>query len=123
MSDKPEIEDLTTLPRVLDIRMEGGSPVVIVSTQHMFESVFPDGATNGDPGVWGIILADAIQHVARAHREALCRFADQGKGPQPPPEEVVLSRLMQVLMDEVSKPSTSITGTSVVTAKEPAGKD
>jgi hypothetical protein len=89
----------------------------------MFTAMYPDGATNGDPGVWGIILADAVRHVVRAHHGALTRFSQKGLGPEPPNEEVLLNRLMGILVDEIQKPTAETTGTTVVTPKDPTKRD
>lgn len=120
MSNEIKVEDLTEHPSILDIRLEGERTVVIVQVQKMFESVFPEGATNGDPGVWGVILSDAVRHIARAHREALVRLSETGGGPMPPPEEACLDRLMQVLVDELNRDDNpKVTSHTVKTLKNP----
>jgi hypothetical protein len=123
MNDKTEVQDLTSQPRIIEIFMEGQNPIVIVSVQNMFAALYPDGATNGDPGAWGIILADTVRHVVAAHRGALMRFSQKGLGPEPPSEEVILDRLMEILVDEVQKPSATTKGTTVVTPKDPSKRD
>lgn len=105
-----EIENLTDVPRVLEIIIREQSPIVIINVHAMFAEMFPDGETNGDPGIWGVIMADAIRHLARAHHGALMGFAEEGLGPEPPGQEHVLERLMQVLKDEIEKPTAPITG-------------
>lgn len=123
MNDKFEVKDLTNRPQILEVLLDEKNPVVVVDTHNLFQALYPEGKTNGDPAVWGAILADVVQHVARAHHEALQRFAKEGSGPEPPAEDVVLNRLMQVLVDEVQKPTGSIKGTTVVTAVDPKKRD
>jgi len=96
-----EIEDHTKHPTVIDVRLDGENTVVVVNVHQMLSSIFPDGQTDGDPGVWGVILCDVVRHVARAHRQTLARFSEKGGGPTPPPEEAVIGRIMQVLGDEM----------------------
>ena len=101
MSDSIKVEDHTQYPTIIDVRLNGQDTVVMVDVQQMFRNIFPDGMTNGDPGVWGVILGDTVRHLARAHRQALVRLSEAGGGPVPPPEEAILDRLMQVMVDEL----------------------
>jgi len=85
MSDSIKVQDHTALPTIIDVRLDEQDTVVMVNVQQMFQNIFPEGAMDGDPGVWGVILCDVVRHVARAHREALVRISEAGGGPPPPP--------------------------------------
>jgi hypothetical protein len=117
MSDSPKIQDFASQPRILEILLEDNNPVVIVQPSRMFAGLFPDGRIDGDPGLWGIILADAVKHVVQAHHGALTRLSEHAGGPTPPPPEAILDRLMQVLVDEVKTPNRDLTTERVVVAK------
>lgn len=105
-----EIENLTDAPRILEIILKKQNPIVIINVHAMFAEMFPEGETNGDPGIWGIVMADAIRHLVRAHHGALMGFAEKGLGPEAPGQELIMQRLMQVLNAEIEKPSAPITG-------------
>jgi len=122
MNESIKVEDHTKHPPILDVRLDGEKTVVIVDVQQMFRNIFPDGSTNGDPGVWGVILADTVRHLARAHRQALVRLSEGGGGPIPPPEEAILDRIMQILVDEMSSEDLpKIESHTVVTGDGPKG--
>jgi len=119
MSDSIKVKDHTALPTIIDVRLDEQDTVVMVNVHQMFQNIFPDGAMDGDPGVWGVILCDVVRHVARAHREALVRISEAGGGPVPPPEEACVGRVMQVLVDEMGlKDQHKITSSTVVTSTD-----
>ncbi len=49
-----------------------------------------DAVEEGDPATWGVILADAIRHVARGRSQ---KYGDD--------EWSVVNRVVQVLVDEI----------------------
>jgi hypothetical protein len=87
--------------QLLEVSAKGGKTAVRVYSQDFFEAFYSDGETDGDPVLWGIVLADVFRHVAKAHRGVLQVFSDKGYGPPPPPEDDILRRILRVFVDEM----------------------
>ena len=87
------------------------------------DEVTKNGRIEGDPGPWGLLLIDAIRHIAEAHHEMLEGFAARGEGPVPPPLEKVLERIMEVLLAEHDKPTIETKGNLVTVEEKPEKKD
>jgi len=116
--------DLTELPQILQVFIENQKPVVIVMVHEFFGALYPDGQTNGDPGVWGIIMTDVVRHIAKAHHEALTRLANEGLGPEPPSEKAVLNRLMQIFIDEMEiVRDQEVKSETILVPRDPKGKN
>ena len=85
--------------------------IVEVDVFGTMQKIAADGeTTDGDPAMWGILMSDALRHVARAHHQALERLAEMGRGPKPPPEEVMLARVLEVMLVEIKEHSSNHSG-------------
>jgi hypothetical protein len=108
--EKLEIE---TLPQPIKIFVEGSGMFIAVDMNVFFDWIKgEDGETTADPAGWGVMLADVLMHVAKAHTNT---FSEQAsKLPPSSPqrraltEEAIRKRILNVLLEEVKIGPSSI---------------
>jgi len=102
---KDLLENLTEENEVLRMHiMEDSNPQFLVNVLSMWRNVFKDGIDT-DPGVWGVLMATALYHIAKAHHMALVHLHEQLEIEEGvPPEEVILMRIQETLVKEMGDP-------------------
>ena len=87
--------------QLIEVSARDGKTAVTVHSGNFFDAFYSDSETDGDPVLWGIVLADVFRHVAKAHRGILQTWSDSGNGPTPPSEDDILRRILRVFVDEM----------------------
>jgi hypothetical protein len=104
MADKVELE---TLPQPIKIFLSEESGLfVAVDVNAFFEWISEDnGDVTSDPAGWGVMLADVLMHVARAHAQAFSQKVVELPASSPHrralTEEAIRKRILNVLLEEV----------------------
>lgn len=104
-SIKDLLEKLTEENEILRMHiMDDSNPQVLVNVFSMWRNVFKDGVDT-DPAVWGVLMATALYHIAKAHHMALIHLHEQfGFEEEVPPEEAILMRIQETLIKEMGDP-------------------
>ena len=98
--------DFNEMKRILTVCLDEHETVVTADVISFLEHLFPDGTIEGDPGVWGVVLADIVRHVAAAHHEMFTAVAE-AKGTTPPESlELFVKRVREVMDTALDGPST-----------------
>ena len=104
-SIKDLLEKLTEENEILRMHItDDSNPQVLVNVFSMWRNVFKDGVDT-DPGVWGVLMATALYHIAKAHRMSLVTLHQQLEiEEEVPSEELILMRIQETLVKEMGDP-------------------
>lgn len=98
--------DFNEMKRIVTVHLDEHETVVTTDVIAFLEHLFPDGTIEGDPGVWGVILADVVRHVAAAHHEMFTAVAEAKGAPPPEALELFVKRVREVMNADLDRPST-----------------
>lgn len=83
-----------------------GEPMVLVNVSRMLQMVHGRSSESfdTDPAPWGVVLATALHHTAKAHHQFLVHIHQEMGLEAPPSEEDILARIQNMLFEELQDP-------------------